>query len=161
KRVAHTSPSSNSGHLAPFVFYPPEGLTPNEDYKPVMSGSHDKSAFGVLSGDYDMAGVASDVFDRMIARGTLKAEDFRTIFVSPLFPTTSFAYAHDLHPDLARKIRACFFAFDFPPSMRQEFNGDDRFFPITYKETWKGVRAVAEASGTPYDKAHYEAETKR
>src|SRR5207248_342995 len=66
KRVAHTSPSSNSGNLAPLVLYPPEGLKPNEDYKPMMSGGHDKSALGVASGDYDMAGVASDVFERMI-----------------------------------------------------------------------------------------------
>src|SRR5262245_53324052 len=54
KRVAHTSPSSNSGNLAPLVLYPPEGLKPNEDYRPLMSGGHDKSALGVLSGDYDM-----------------------------------------------------------------------------------------------------------
>jgi phosphonate transport system substrate-binding protein len=108
-----------------------------------------------------MAGVASDVFDRMIARGTLKADDFRIIFTSPIFPTSSFAHAHDLQPDLAKKIRGCFFAFDFPPSMRKEFNGDDRFVPITYKDTWKVVREIAEGSGTPYNKAAYEAETKR
>jgi phosphonate transport system substrate-binding protein len=161
KRVAHTSPSSNSGHLAPLVLYPSEGLKPNEDYKPLMSGGHDKSALGVVSGDYDMAGVASDVFERMITRGTLKADDFRIIFTSPLFPTSSFAHAHDLHPDLSKKIRACFFAFDFPPSMRKEFNGDDRFFPITYKDAWKVVREIAEGSGTPYNKAAYEAEAKR
>lgn len=161
KRVAHTSPSSNSGHLAPLVLYPPEGLKPNEDYKPLMSGGHDKSALGVASGDYDMAGVASDVFERMVSRGTLKADDFRIIFTSPLFPTSSFAYAHDLNPDLAKKIRGCFFAFDFPPSMRKEFNGDDRFVPITYKNTWKVVREIAEASGTPYNKAAYDAESKR
>ena len=70
KRVAHTAPSSNSGHLAPLVLYPPEGLKPNEDYKPLMSGGHDKSALGVLSGDYDMGGVASDVYERMVTRGT-------------------------------------------------------------------------------------------
>ena len=161
KRVAHTSPSSNSGHLAPLVLYPSEGLKPNEDYKPLMSGGHDKSALGVASSDYDMAGVASDVFERMITRGTLKADDFRIIFTSPLFPTSSFAHAHDLHPDLSRKIRACFFAFDFPPSMRKEFNGDDRFFPITYKDAWKVVREIAEGSGTPYNKAAFEAEAKR
>jgi len=161
KRVAHTAPSSNSGHLAPLVLYPPEGLRPNEDYKPLMSGGHDKSALGVLSGDYDMAGVASDVFDRMVARGTLKADDFRIIFTSPLFPTSSFALAHDLHPDLARKIRSCFFAFGFPPSMQKEFNGDDRFYPITYKDTWRTVREIAEASGTPYNKAAYDTESRR
>src|SRR4029077_8029864 len=69
--------------------------------------------------------------------------------------------AHDLNPDLAKKIRGCFFAFDFQPSRRKEFNGDDRFVPITYKDTWEGVRAIAEAPGTPYNKAAYDAESKR
>jgi len=45
--------------------------------------------------------------------------------------------------------------------MRKEFNDDDRFVPITYKDTWKVVREIAEASGTPYNKPAYEAETKR
>jgi phosphonate transport system substrate-binding protein len=45
--------------------------------------------------------------------------------------------------------------------MQKEFNGDDRFVPITYKETWKVVREIAEGSGTPYNKAAYEAEGKR
>jgi phosphonate transport system substrate-binding protein len=161
KRVAHTAPSSNSGNLAPLVLYPPEGLKPNEDYKPLMSGGHDKSALGVASGDYDMAGVASDVFDRMVSRGTLKGDDFRIIFKSPIFPTSSFAHAHDLKPELAKKITECFYGFRFPESMQKEFNGDDRFFPITYKETWKVVRDIAEGSGTPYNKAAYEAESKR
>src|SRR5262245_14872933 len=161
KRVAHTAPSSNSGHLAPLVLYPPEGLKPNEDYRPLMSGGHDKSALGVVSGDYDMAGVASDVFERMVTRGTLKLDDFRIIYRSPIFPTSSFAYAHDLKPDLAKKITDCFFAFRFPEPMQKEFNGDDRFFPITYKETWKVVREIAEGSGTPYNKSAYEAEGKR
>jgi phosphonate transport system substrate-binding protein len=126
-----------------------------------MSGGHDKSALGVLSGDYDMAGVASDVFERMVARGTVKLDDFRIIFKSPVFPTSSFAYAYDLKPDLATKITDCFFAFRFPDSMQKEFNGDDRFVPITYKETWKVVREIAEGSGTPYNKSAYEAEGKR
>jgi phosphonate transport system substrate-binding protein len=161
KRVAHTSPSSNSGHLAPLVLYPPQGLKPNEDYKPLMSGGHDKTALGVLSGDYDMGGVASDVYDRMVSRGALKGDDFRIIYKSPVFPTSSFAYAHDLQPALATKITDCFFAFRFPPAMVKDFNGDDRFFPITYKETWKAVREIAEGSGTPYNKAAYDAEAKR
>ena len=72
KKVAHTSPSSNSGNLAPRVLFPEQGLTPDKDYKPLMSGGHDKSLLGVISGDYDMAAVASDVYERMITRGTIK-----------------------------------------------------------------------------------------
>ena len=49
----------------------------------------------------------------------------------------------------------------FTPEMQKEFNGDDRFFPITYKDAWKVVREIAEGSGTPYNKAAFEAEAKR
>jgi phosphonate transport system substrate-binding protein len=161
KKVAHTSPSSNSGHLAPQVLFPAEGLKPNDDYKPLMSGGHDKSVLGVNSGDYDMAAVASDVYDRMVTRGTVKAADFRVLYKSPIFPTSSFAHAHDLKPELAAKLKECFFSFRFTPEMTKEFNGDDRFFPITYQKDWAVVRDVAEKSGTPYNKTAYEADAKR
>ena len=161
KRVAHTSPSSNSGNLAPRVLFPDLGLKPEEDYKPLMSGGHDKSTLGVASGDYDMAPVASDVYDRMIIRGTVKKEDFRILYKSPVFPTSSFAYAHDLKPELAEKLKACFYQFRFTPEMQKEFNGDDRFLPINYQKDWAVVRDVAEKTGTPYNKNAYDAEAKR
>ena len=161
KRVAHTSPSSNSGNLAPRVLFPAEGLNPDQDYKPLMSGGHDKSALGVASGDYDMAPVASDVFRRMVDRGSVRQDDFRIIYTSPLFPTSSFAHAHDLKPDLLKKLKECFFSFRFTPDMIKEFTGNDRFFPINYKEHWAVVRDIAEKTGTPFNKAAYEAETKR
>lgn len=161
KKVAHTAPSSNSGNLAPRVLFPEEGLKTDEDYKPLMSGGHDKSVLGVGSGDYDMAAVASDVFDRMSTRGTIKREDYRIIYKSPVFPTSSFAYAHDLKPELAKKLTECFYSFRFTPAMTKEFNGDDRFLPISYAKDWKVVREVAEKSGTPYNKAAYDAESKR
>ena len=126
-----------------------------------MSGGHDKSILGVNSGDYDAAAVASDVFDRMIERGTIKRDEFRVIYKSPVFPTSSFAHAHDLKPDLAEKLRKCFYDFRFPAEMQKEFNGDDRFLPISYKKDWAVVRDVAEKSGTPYNKSAYEAESKR
>jgi phosphonate transport system substrate-binding protein len=161
KKVAHTSPSSNSGNLAPRVLFPEQGLKADDDYKPVMSGGHDKSILGVGTGDYDMAAVASDVYERMITRGTIKEADFRVIYRSPVFPTSSFAHAHDLKPELAAKLKECFYSFRFSPEMTKEFNGDDRFLPITYQKEWAVVRDVAEKSGTPYNKAAYDAEAKR
>jgi len=161
KKVAHTSPSSNSGNLAPMVLFPEQGLKPGADYKPLMSGGHDKSTLGVGAGDYDMAAVASDVFERMIARGTIKAADYRIIYRSPVFPTSSFAHAHDLKPELAAKLKECFYSFRFPEAMQKEFNGDDRFLPITYQKEWAVVREVAEKSGTPYNKTAYDREQKR
>lgn len=161
KKVAHSSPSSNSGNLAPRVLFPAQGLTPDQDYKPLMSGGHDKSVLGVSYGDYDMAAIASDVLDRMVARGTVKREDFRVLYKSEVFPTNGYAHAHDLKPELAAKIRQCFFNYPFPPELQKEFNGEDRFVPVTYKEKWAVVREVAEKSGTPFNRAAYDAEAKR
>ena len=68
-KVAHTAPSSNSGHMAPMALFPKEGLAPEKDYKILFSGKHDQSVMGVNSGDYEAAAVASDVFHRMATRG--------------------------------------------------------------------------------------------
>ena len=127
----------------------------------MFSGGHDKSVLGVDSGDYDAAAVASDVFERMAARGTVKRDDFRIIYRSETFPSSGFAYAHDLKPELADKLKQCFYDFRFPPEMQKDFEGDDRFFPITYKKDWAIIRKVAEDSGTPYNKAAYEKEAAR
>lgn len=161
KRIAHTSPSSNSGNLAPRVFFPAQGLTPEVDYKPLMWGGHDRSVLGVANGDYDMAPVASDIYDRMLARGEAKAGALRIIWQSELFPTTSYSIAYDLKPELAEKITKCFIDYKFHDSFKKEYAPADRFLPMTYKETWASIREVAEKSGTPYNKVAYDAQAKR
>lgn len=113
-----------------------------------------------MRGDYDMAPVASDILDRIIARGDIKGQDVRIIWESAMFPTASFSIAHDLKPELATAIKTCMLGFRMPPEMSRELNGVDRFVPITYRETWKPIREVAEKSGTPYNKAAYETRAK-
>ena len=142
RKVAHTSPSSNSGHLAPLALLPAQGLAPGKDYEIRFSGKHDQSVLGVNSGDYDAAHVASDVFDRMADRGQVKEADFRVIYRSQRFPTSSFAYAHDLAPALAQQIVKCFTDYRFPDSMKKDFDGADRFVPISYQKEWAVVREV-------------------
>ena len=161
KLVAHTSPYSNSGNLAPRIFFPEHGLIPDTDYKPLMSGGHDKSVFGVARGDYDMAPVASDVLDRILDRGDVKRADLRIIYESKVFPTSQFSRSHDLKPELSESIRKCFLDFKFPAEMSRQFHGVDRFVPITYKETWAPIREIAEKAGTPYNKTVYEALQRR
>lgn len=156
KKVAHASPSSNSGNLAPRALFPGEGLVPDKDYKVVYSGKHDQSILGVNSGDYDAAPVASDVFIRMAHRGQVKESDFRVIYRSQKFPTSSFAIAHDLEPKLADKMLTCFYDFRFPPEMQKAFEGADRFFPINYKTAWESVRVVAKGSGEEFSKSAFD-----
>ena len=161
KKVAHVSPTSNSGNLAPRVFFAEQGLKPDDDYKPVMSGGHDKSIIGVSLGDYDGAAVASDIFERMTARGQVKADAFRILWKSQVFPTTGFVMSHDLKPELQKKITDCMVSYKFSDELKKEYAGMDRFLPISYKDTWKPIREVAERSGTPYNRAGYDAQVKR
>ena len=161
KKFAHTSPSSNSGHMAPMALFPKEGLAPGKDYNILFSGKHDQSVLGVNSGDYDAAAVASDVFHRMAVRGQIKEDDFRVIYRSAKFPTSSFAYAHDLEPAFRDRMLKCFYDYRYTDEMKKAFDGADRFFPINYKEHWAVVRDVAEAGGDKFNKAAYEKESKR
>jgi len=161
KKVAHTSASSNSGNLAPRALFPALGLVPDTDYKVIYSGKHDQSVLGVNSGDYDAAPVASDVFHRMAARGVIKEDDFRILYRSETFPTSSFAYAHDLEPTFRDKMLKCFYDYRFTDEMKTAFDGADRFFPVTFKKDWAVVRQVDEAAGEKHDRSAYEKESKR
>src|SRR5690606_16501089 len=154
--VAHTSPSSNSGNMAPIALFPAEGLVPGKDYDFLYSGKHDQSVMGVNSGDYDAAAVASDVFHRMAERGQVKEDDLRIIDTSEKFPTSSFAYAYDLEPAFRDKMLKCFYDFRFPDEMKEAFDGADRFYPVTYEKDWKIVRDVAKAGGESFTKSAYD-----
>jgi phosphonate transport system substrate-binding protein len=161
RRIAHTSPSSNSGNLAPRALFPSLGITPDKDYKVLFSGGHDRSVLGVRSGDFDAAPVASDVYERMADRGVIKESEFRVIWQSNPFPTSSFAYAHDLEPKFRDQMLKCFYDFRFPEPMQKAFDGADRFVPVTYAKEWADVRKVAEASGESFGSQAFDALAKR
>lgn len=161
KKVAHTSPSSNSGNMAPVALFPKEGLTPGKDYDILFSGKHDQSIMGVNSGDYDAAAVASDVFHRMAERGQVNESDFRIIYTSEKFPTSSFAYAYDLEPAFRDQMLKCFYDYRFPDTMKEAFGGADRFYPVTYKKDWAIVRDVAEAGGESFTRSAYDKASKK
>ncbi|GEN23609.1 phosphonate ABC transporter substrate-binding protein [Halomonas cupida] len=151
KRVAHTSPTSNSGNQAPRALFPDEGVVPDEDYEVLYSGSHDQSMLGVVAGDYDAAPVASEVVERMAARDLYDEDSVRMIFESEPFPTTSYTYAHDLDPQLVESIKEAFFSFDFAgTALGEEFEGVEKFIPITYKDQWQVIRTIQSANGVRY-----------
>ena len=151
KVVAHTSPTSNSGNQAPRALFPDLGVVPDEDYEVIYSGSHDQSMLGVVAGDYDAAPVASEVVDRMAERGLYDPEDVRIVWESQPFPTTSYAYAHNLDPELKESIEEAFFSFDFAgTALGEEFTGVSKFIPITYEDQWAIIRQIQAANDVQY-----------
>jgi len=150
KRVAHTTPTSNSGNLAPSALFPSYGVVPGEDYEIEFSGSHENSALGVVARDYDAAPVASEVVDRMAERGLYDPADIRIIFETDPFPTTSYGYAHNLHPDLVEKIKEAFLTYKFAGTPLGEEFGVDGFIPITYQKQWDVIRTIQKNNGIQY-----------
>ena len=153
RSLAFTQPTSNSGFKVPSLLLEENGLIEGRDFRARFSGRHDNSVFGVINGDYDAAAIANSVVRQMEARGVIDPAALRTIYRSSTFPTTAYGHAHDLKPELAEKIRAAFFSFDWAgTALEAEFreSGEAQFIPITFKEHWALVREIDAAMGLEY-----------
>ena len=152
RKVAHVTPSSNSGNQAPRALFKSMGVVPDKDYKVMYSGKHDNSIMGVANKDYDAAPIASSVLDRMHDKGIVNKDDLRIIWQSKLFPTTSYGFAHNLHPDLKRQVTYAFLSFDWTgTALKKEFGKkSDRFISISFKDHWTDIRTIQKTNGTKY-----------
>lgn len=155
RRLAFTSPTSNSGFKAPSTLLDVEfSLQADRDFQAVYSGSHDNSILGVVNKDYEAAAIANEVLQRMQARDVVRADQYVSIYTSLTFPTTAYGLAHDLHPELATKIRDAFFSFEWEGSaLKREFAdaGMAQFLPINYQQHWQVIRDIDEATNTIYN----------
>ena len=152
KKLAFTSPTSNSGFKAPSALLKSEfNLEASRDFTPVFSGKHDNSVLGVANKDYDAAAIANEVMFRMFERKVVDKAKIRTIYKSETFPTTGYGIAHNLDPALAAKVKEAFFSFPWEGSaLKAEFKTEDRFVPITYQKDWSVIRKIDSASGVKY-----------
>jgi len=152
KKLAFTSPTSNSGFKAPSAILKADfNLEADRDFTPVFSGKHDNSVLGVANKDYDAASIANEVMKRMFTRKVVDPNKIRSIYKSETFPTTGYGHAHNLDPKLVEKIKEAFFTFPWEGSaLKAEFKEEDRFIPITYKKDWSVIRKIDAATGVKY-----------
>ncbi len=129
------------------------GVVPDEDYEVIYSGKHDNSIMGVANKDYDAAPIASSVLDRMHDKGVVNKDDLRIIWESDTFPTTSYGYVYNLHPDLQKKVVDAFLTFDWKgTALFEEFKPRDSFVSITFKKHWRPIRLIQKENGVIYTK---------
>ena len=154
KKLAFTSPTSNSGFKAPSAILKADfGMEAERDFEPVFSGKHDNSILGVANKDYPAASIANSVLARMISREVIKPEQVVSIYKSQTFPTTGYGIVYNLKPELAAKIQEAFQTFKWEgTSLAAEFSnsGEAQFIPITYKEHWEVIRKIDAANGVSY-----------
>jgi phosphonate transport system substrate-binding protein len=142
KKVAHTTPTSNSGNLAPRALFPALGLVPEKNYEVVFSNGHERSVMGVMHGFWDGAAVASDLYQRMLVKGDVRGSSIRTIWESPPFMTESWIMSKDLAPDVAARVRKCSYSYSFSPNLRKLLPGNDTFLAINYERDFATVLEV-------------------
>jgi phosphonate transport system substrate-binding protein len=142
KKIAHTTPTSNSGNLAPRALFPALGLTPDKDYEVVFSNGHERSVMGVMHGFYPGAAVASDLYQRMVVKGDVKGSSIRTIWESPPFMTETWTMSKDVSPELQARVKKCSYSYNFSPTLRKQLPGNDTFLPISFDRDFATVMEV-------------------
>ena len=112
---------------------------------------HDNSILGIANGDYEVAPIANSVLKRMIDRDVIKADSYKTIYKSETFPTTGYGHAHNLHPEVAAKVKTAFFTFEWAGSdLQAEFKKEGRFVSIHHKSDCNVIRKIDAANGVSY-----------
>jgi phosphonate transport system substrate-binding protein len=142
KKIAHTTPTSNSGNLAPRVLFPALGLTPDKDYEVVFSNGHERSVTGVMHGFFPAAAVASDLYQRMVVKGDVKGSSIRTIWESPPFMTETWTMNKEVSPEVQARVKKCSFSYTFSPTLKKQLPGNDTFLPINFDRDFATVMQV-------------------
>jgi phosphonate transport system substrate-binding protein len=80
-----------------------------------------------------------------------KPDALRVVYESAPFPRTAFGVAHNLPPELKAKIKEAFLTYDFKKSkLATEFKDVERFAEVVYRDAWRDVRTIQQASGVRY-----------
>ena len=155
--VLFVSPSSNSGYKAPVALLKQRfNLEKTADYKVRFSGKHSKSISKIANKEYKVAAVANGIAESMMAQKKIPKDSVISIYRSESFPTTGYGYAHNLDPELAKKIETAFKTFewrnspDTPLKPLNKYN-DVKFIDADYKNKWEIIRTIDKATNVSYD----------
>lgn len=146
RKIAHTTPASNSGNLAPRAYFPQIGLTAEKDYEVVYSKGHERSIAGVQNGFWDAGAVASDQFDRMVAKSEIRASAFRVLWESEPFPASAFVFGAQVPKALQERVGKCSYQYRFPAETQRLLDGSDTFVPVDYDKHYALVKFVLKAA---------------
>ena len=142
KKIAHSTPTSNSGNLAPRALFPAIGLVPDKNYEVVFSNGHERSVTGVMHGFYPAAAVASDLYQRMVLKGDVKGSSIRTLWESAPFMTETWTLGKSASPDVQNRVQKCSYAYSFSPKLKQLLPGNDTMLPINFERDFATVMEV-------------------
>jgi phosphonate transport system substrate-binding protein len=149
KTICLTSISSLSSFKAPIVtLWREQQFLPGRDYMYSITRGQEDSILNLTKGEVEVIAVANDLLARVVARDELDTGSYRSIYKSPSYPPACFGHAHQLEPELAKKIAKAFTTFPWEGSGLDKAFGpanQHRFVAVDYKKDWESVRAVDKA----------------
>jgi phosphonate transport system substrate-binding protein len=119
-------------------------LLPERDYDWGFSQGHENSVKQVAAKEFEVAPVASDILARMVEKGEVDADSFRSIHESERFPPATIGVAYNLKPELQEQIKTTLLEFDWKGTgLEKEFGPEaTKFVPVNYKNDWANIRRI-------------------
>ncbi len=112
--VAFGDIASTSSHMIPRMMLLSARLKAGEDYNAHFLGAHDAVAMAVQRGNALAGGLSKPIFEDLLARGVISAEQVRVLGESQPFPQYPWAMRSDLDPSLKMKIKSVFYQLKDP-----------------------------------------------
>lgn len=116
KTFSFVDPASTSGHLVPAYTLLQKANLTEKDYTPLYAGSHPASYEAVVNGKVDAGAIASDVFAKGIAEGTIDESKVRIIDTSFPIPGSPIAIRSDIAQADRELIQQAFLALNDMPA---------------------------------------------
>ncbi|MGL4241027.1 MAG: phosphate/phosphite/phosphonate ABC transporter substrate-binding protein, partial [Beijerinckiaceae bacterium] len=114
KNLCLVDPNSTSGNNVPLFSMHKAGIEPDKFFAKVTNaGSHENAVMAVQQGTCDVAfnwwnSENDSNLSRMVNKGMVKKEDFKTVFKSERIPGSPFIYITSMPADLRAAIRKAF-----------------------------------------------------
>jgi len=146
-KVTFTRPDSNSGCKALLVLLKSHDLRPDRDYSWGFSLGHEESIQGIAAKELEVAPVASDILARMVEKGEVDRQSFRSIYESERFPPATIGIVYNLAPELRDAIRETLLSYELRGTGLEGEFGEDvtKLVPVNYKDDWANTRRIDEA----------------
>jgi phosphonate transport system substrate-binding protein len=144
-KITFTRPDSNSGCKALLVRLRDEyDLRPDRDYTWGFSLGHVDSIKGVAAKEIEVAPVASDILARMVKKGEVDPQSFRSIHESERFPPATIGITYNLESNLRDAIRETLVNFDLRGTGLEGEVGVNatKLVPVNYKDDWANARKI-------------------
>ncbi|MFC4769335.1 phosphate/phosphite/phosphonate ABC transporter substrate-binding protein [Effusibacillus consociatus] len=147
-KFAFGDANSTSGSLVPGAELRKQGLftdKSNHKFKELhYTGSHDITAKSVGSKKVDAGAIDSAYFDKLIAKGEIKKEDYKIIWKSSELYQYPFAVNKDVSDDMVKKLQDAFVNLK-DKEVLDAFAADG--FVVTKDNDYAAIRKVAESEG--------------